>query len=197
MTTSTPPDTTSIDPATLRRWVEQHDDLFVIDVRGAAEFESVHIHGSYHVPLPLLREHAPDVASRVGNRVVLVCQSGARAEQARQRLGVAGMDGALVLSGGVPAYAAAGGDVVRGRGPWAMERQVRMAAGSLVLTSVLAGELVSPLLSLVAGFVGAGLAYSAATNSCAMGRVLSWMPWNRSANEPTAQHALAQLSGRA
>ena len=55
-----------------------------------------------------------------------------------------------------------------------------MTAGALVLASVL----------------GAGLIYLAATNSCALGRALSWMPWNRSATEPTARQALEQLSSR-
>ena len=41
-------------PETLRSWVTEHQDLMIIDVRSAAEFESVHIRGSYNVPLPLL-----------------------------------------------------------------------------------------------------------------------------------------------
>ena len=104
--------TTIIDADTLKAWVERHDDVVVIDVRSAAEFESLHIRGSYNVPLPLLSEHTEDVAQRVGRRVVLVCHSGVRAEQARMRLHEVGMDSAVVLGGGAPAYAAAGGEVV-------------------------------------------------------------------------------------
>lgn len=184
-----------IDAATLRRWMEEHEDVVVIDVRSAAEFESLHVRGSYNVPLSLLAEHTEDVAQRVGRRVVLVCQSGARAEQARQRLHTVGMDSALVLQGGAPAFAAAGGDVVRGDGPWAMDRQVRMAAGALVTAGLVAGELVSPRLRVLSGVVGAGLAWSAASNTCAMSHVLSRMPWNRGAQEPTPAEALGQLPG--
>ena len=194
--TITTADTALIDAPTLRGWIERHDDLVLIDVRAAGEFETSHIRGSYHVPLPLLREHTPEFAARMGARVVLVCQSGVRAEQARQRLGTAGLNGAMVLSGGVPAYAAAGGNIVRGRSSWALERQVRMAAGSLVLAGMLAGRFISPNLRVIAGTIGAGLTYSAATNSCAMGRALSWMPWNRTVTEPTAREALDQLSDR-
>jgi len=200
VTTATPNTTTaetaSVDAATLRGWIDRQDDLLLIDVRAAGEFETAHIRGSYHVPLPLLKEHTPDFAARMGTHVVLICQSGARAEQARQRLGSAGLNGAMVLSGGVPAYASVGGDIVRGRSSWALERQVRMAAGSLVLAGMLAGRFISPNLRVIAGTIGAGLAYSAATNSCALGRVLSWMPWNRSVTEPTAREALDQLSAR-
>ncbi|WP_445154522.1 rhodanese-like domain-containing protein [Arthrobacter sp. Hor0625] len=187
----------SIDAATLKAWEDNHDDLMVIDVRSGAEFEAMHIKGSYHVPLSMLSEHTEEFAAKMGTRVVLVCQSGNRAEQARKHLDAVGLASASVLTGGVPAYAAAGGNVVRGSGPWALERQVRMAAGSLVLAGVLGSRFVSPKLGLLAGGIGAGLTFSAATDSCAMGQMLSKMPWNRSANEPTAHQALQNLDARA
>jgi rhodanese-related sulfurtransferase len=187
----------SIDAPTLKAWEVNHDDLMVIDVRGGAEFDALHIKGSYQVPLPMLSEHTEEFAAKLGTRVVLVCQSGNRAEQARKHLDSVGLSGVSVLAGGVPAYAAAGGNVVRGRGPWALERQVRMTAGSLVLASIVAAKFVSPKLGLLAGGIGAGLTFSAATNSCAMGQVLSKMPWNRSANEPTAHQALQNLDTKA
>lgn len=186
----------SIDAATLKAWEDNHDDLMVIDVRGGAEFDSMHIKGSYHVPLPLLSEHAEEFAAKMGTRVVLVCQSGNRAEQARKHLDAVGLGSASVLTGGVPAYAAAGGNVVKGKNTWALERQVRMTAGSLVLAGVVGSKLLSPKLGLLAGGIGAGLTFSAATNSCAMGQMLSKMPWNRSANEPTAHQALQNLGAK-
>ncbi|SDP31762.1 Rhodanese-related sulfurtransferase [Arthrobacter sp. ok909] len=187
----------SIDASTLKAWEDNHDDLMIIDVRSGAEFDALHINGSYHVPLAMLSEHTEEFAAKMGTRVVLVCQSGNRAEQARKHLDSVGLASASVLSGGVPAYEAAGGNVVRGRGAWALERQVRMTAGSLVLAGVLGSKFISPKLGLIAGGIGAGLTFSAATNSCAMGQMLSKMPWNRSANEPTAHQALKNLDARA
>ncbi|MFJ6280886.1 rhodanese-like domain-containing protein [Arthrobacter subterraneus] len=184
---------TTLEPPVLREWISEHEDLVIVDVRSAAEYENLHIRGSYNVPLPLLAQHAAQVQSRLGSRVVLVCQSGVRAEQARQRLASAGVDSALVLAGGVPAFAHAGGEVIEGAQRWALERQVRMVAGSLVLTGLLAGRFISPKLQLIAGGIGAGLTFSAATNTCAMGTVLSKMPWNRSAAEPTLESAISQL----
>lgn len=113
--TVTPATVTALEPETLRSWASQHEDLIVLDVRSKAEFESLHIRGSYNVPLPLLGEHAEQLAERLGSRVVLACQSGVRAEQAQQKLVAAGLAGAFVLTGGVPGFAAVGGDVVRGR----------------------------------------------------------------------------------
>ncbi|MFO7689054.1 MAG: rhodanese-like domain-containing protein [Cryobacterium sp.] len=183
-----------IEASEFHRWVLDQDDLMIIDVRDGAEFETRHIRGSFHVPLHLLKEHADDFAARMGTRVVLVCQSGRRAEEARKNLDAAGLTGARVLTGGVASYAAVGGSLVTGRTTWAMDRQVRMTAGSLVLASVLAGAFLAPQFRLVAGVIGAGLTVSAATNSCAMGRFLSWMPWNRSVTEPTARDVLARLA---
>lgn len=184
---------TPLDTQTLREWMDKHEDLTVIDVRSAAEFETMHIRGSYNVPLPLLSEHTDELAERLGTRVVLVCQSGVRAEQARQSLGTAGIGSARVLTGGVPAFAAAGGDVVRGAQRWDLERQVRMAAGTLVVGGLLAGKFISPRLRLIAGAIGTGLTFSAATNTCAMGKALSKMPWNKTATEPTADTAIRKL----
>jgi rhodanese-related sulfurtransferase len=187
------PAVTALDPETLRGWFQEHKDLVVIDVRSAAEFASLHIRGSYNVPLPLLSEHTEELAARLGSRVVLVCQSGARAEQARQRLGGAGIGTAYVLPGGVPGFVAAGGNVVRGKARWDLERQVRLTAGSLVVLGLAGGKFVSPKIRLLAGAIGAGLTFSAATNTCAMGQAISAMPWNRAAKEPTRESAILQL----
>jgi len=180
-------------PEALRSWFAEHQDFVVIDVRSAAEFESMHIRGSYNVPLPLLSEHADELAARLGSRVVLVCQSGVRAEQARQRMAGAGIDNAHVLTGGVPGFAAAGGEVVRGKARWDLERQVRLAAGSLVMLGLAGGRFLSPRVRMLAGAIGTGLTFSAATNTCAMGKVLSAMPWNKAAEEPTRESAILQF----
>lgn len=193
MTANTPAAVTSVDAQTLRAWMQDPDDLIVIDVRFAAEFEAMHIRGSYNVPLPLLSEHTEELAERLGKRVVLVCQSGARAEQARTRLNAAGIGSAHVLTGGAPAFAAAGGDVVRGQKRWDLERQVRMVAGTAVVLGLAGGRLVSPKLRVLAGGIGAGLTFSAATNSCAMGAALAKMPWNKAGSEPTRESAIESL----
>lgn len=168
----------SVDPQTLRAWMDAPEQLTVIDVRSPAEFETVHIHGSYNVPLPLLGEHAVQVADRIDHCTVLVCQSGVRAADARRRLAAVGMGDLHVLDGGVSAFERAGGEVVRGRARWALERQVRLVAGSLVTAGVLGGLWKRPLVAL-AGAIGTGLVVSALTDTCAMGRLLSALPYNR------------------
>ena len=123
---------------------------------------------------------------------MLVCQSGVRADQARQRLVGTGMTNLHVLTAGVPGFAAAGGRVVEGRSRWSMERQVRLVAGGLVLTGVLASRLLHPKAVLLAGGIGAGLTVSALTDTCTMGRMLAALPYNRG-TETDDQQLLDQL----
>ncbi|MDG1786336.1 MAG: rhodanese-like domain-containing protein [Ilumatobacter sp.] len=60
-----------IDAATLRQLLADDPGLRILDVRSGAEFASVHIGGSYNVPLDTLAEHASDLAD-VDHPVVLV-----------------------------------------------------------------------------------------------------------------------------
>ncbi|GAA2760754.1 rhodanese-like domain-containing protein [Actinopolymorpha rutila] len=188
-----------VDAPTVAGWLaaddrcdtDRGDAVTVVDVRTPAEFESAHIRGSYNVPLRLLGEHAGQLRDRLGHRVVLVCQSGVRADEARKRLTAVGMDGLHVLDGGVPAYAAAGGDVVYGRQRWSIERQVRLVAGLLVLLGTLT-SLVVPWMLALAVFVGAGLTFAGLTDNCMMGRLLARLPYNRG-DEPSAEKVLDRL----
>ena len=190
VTDTTAPD--RVDGATVRQWLARPHPASVIDVRTPAEFETARIRGSINVPLSLLERHAAQVAERLDREVVLVCQSGARATQAQERLAGAGAGHLHVLEGGVAAFEAAGGEVVRGRARWGLERQVRFVAGSLVLGSVTA-SLRAPKAGLLAGAVGAGLSLSALTDTCTMGRILSALPYNRGSNDRSPEEVLDQL----
>lgn len=150
----------------------------LIDVRSPGEFAALHIPGSYNVPLELLREHDAELHAEHDDPIVLVCRSGMRADQARDLLAGAGLANLGVLDTGLTGWQHAGAPVNRGRGTWAMDRQVRLAAGALVTAGV-AGGLVAPWLTWVAGAVGAGLVVSALTDTCAMSRVLALLPVNR------------------
>ncbi|MCW2585555.1 MAG: putative Rhodanese-related sulfurtransferase [Frankiales bacterium] len=183
---------TLIDAATALAWTADPTAVTVLDVRSPAEFETAHLSGSHNVPLDLLGQHATELAASLDRPVVLVCQSGVRATQAAQRLAGEGLTDLHVLEGGLPALAAAGGPIVRGRARWALERQVRLVAGSLVLLGALA-SLVLPIALVLAIGIGAGLTFSALSNTCAMGAMLSKLPYNRGPAAPTARQVLARL----
>lgn len=167
-----------IDASELRQLISDDPLIRVLDVRTGGEFDSVHIPGSYNVPLDTLAEHARDLAE-LDHRVVLVCKSGARADQARSKLTVAGKERLHLLDGGLDAWLATGGDVVRGSSEtWALDRQVRLVAGSLSLVGLLA-SVALPKAKWLAGGVAFGLTFSAVSNTCAMGNVLGKLPYNK------------------
>jgi rhodanese-related sulfurtransferase len=170
---------TTVSPVELRARLAERDDIRLVDVRTAAEFETSHIPASYHVPLDALREHR-DEFRHVDAHVVLVCQSGNRAARAAERLTEAGLAKVQILDGGIAHWIANGGQVNHGRRRWTLERQVRLTAGVIVLTSILA-SLALPAASAIAGIVGAGLVVAALTDSCAMGNLLARLPYNRGA----------------
>jgi rhodanese-related sulfurtransferase len=150
----------------------------VVDVRTPAEYETAHIPGSVNVPLALVQDHTVQLAAHLDGPVVLACQSGNRARTAHQALTAAGVTQLAILDGGVAAHTAAGHPVLRGRRRWALERQVRLVAGSIVAGSVLA-SLRFPRARFLAGGIGAGLTTAALTDTCAMGAALSALPYNR------------------
>jgi rhodanese-related sulfurtransferase len=166
------------DVATLRSRLGQ-DAPRILDVRTPAEFETAHIPGSYNVPLDLLREHRDELARHIDEDVILVCRSGARASQAEQALGQAGLPGLRVLDGGMSSWERAGAPVTRGRQTWDLERQVRLAAGLVVAASI-AGSTLRPRLKWIAGAIGTGLVVAAISDTCVLGMALAKMPWNRS-----------------
>ncbi len=181
-----------VDARTVRDWLGDPDTVTVIDVRSPTEFETVHIRGSYNVPLDMVNEHTEQLAAHFDRQVVLVCQSGTRAAQAHQRLAGVGSERVHILTGGISAYSGVGGDVVRGRARWALERQVRLVAGTLVLAGLTAG-LRAPRARLLAGGIGAGLTVSALTDSCTMASFLSALPYNRGPRDRTPAEVLAEL----
>ena len=131
----------------------------VLDVRTPGEFETAHIAGAYNVPLDLLREHRDEIISHLDDDVVLVCRSGQRAAQAEETLRDAGLANVHILDGGITAWEAKGFAVNRGAQRWDLERQVRLVAGSIVLTSIL-GSIAAPKLKWVAAAIGGGLTFA-------------------------------------
>jgi rhodanese-related sulfurtransferase len=159
----------------------------------ATKFETAHIAGAYNVPLDLLREHRDDIVRHLDEEVVLVCRSGQRAAQAEETLRAAGLANVHILDGGITAWEARGFAVNHGAQRWDLERQVRLVAGSIVLTSIL-GSIAAPKLKWLAAGVGGGLTFAALSNTCAMGMLLSKLPYNRGAS-CDAQTVVAQLIG--
>lgn len=63
--------------------------------------------------------------------------------------------------------------------PISMFRQVQIVAGTLVFLGTILGAFVSPWFLIISGFVGCGLVFSGATNTCAMSILLAKLPYNQ------------------
>jgi rhodanese-related sulfurtransferase len=161
----------------------------ILDVRTPAEFESMHVEGSILAPLSELdAESLKDVIDPEAPLLVM-CRSGKRAVAACEKL-EGTFPNAAIIEGGIVAWSAAGQPVNRGRAVMSLERQVRIAAGLLiVLGSLLTWNFGLGFL-LIPAFVGAGLVFAGVTDSCGMGMMLAKMPWNRSVGNK-AKAALA------
>ncbi len=169
--------TVCVDPDALH---DRLDEVTLIDVRTPGEFESVHIPSADNLPLDSLDGHVDRLRELASSdaEVVLVCRSGNRAHQAQDALVAHGLPRLPILEGGMLAWQAGDGPVVQDVIRWDLERQVRFVAGLIVLVSILV-SIVWPPARFVAAALGAGLVFASVTNTCAMGMLLSKLPYNR------------------
>lgn len=168
----------------LRRKLEAGEPLQLIDVRSHGEYLAGHIPHALNIPMERCEARLDDLHTNVP--VVLVCQSGKRATITRGW--IAGQrPQTLVLEGGTTAWAQAGLPIVHEQiaTRWALERQVRLGAGLMVLAGTLGSLYLAPGWLWLAVFVGAGLTFAGLTNVCGMAMLLAKAPWNRAAAPAT------------
>jgi rhodanese-related sulfurtransferase len=166
-----------VDAATLKHWLD-HDQVLLIDVREKAEYAGEHIANSTLMPLSSFNPQA--VPTQSSKTIVLYCQSSNRSGQAAQKLFAAGIQEVTHLQGGLNAWKQAGYPTkINKNAPISLMRQVQIVAGSLVLTGTLLGAFISPWFLILSGFVGGGLLFAGITNTCALARLLSLLPYNQ------------------
>jgi rhodanese-related sulfurtransferase len=169
----------TISPRELAELCQEGKTVELLDVRTPAEFREVHVAIARNVPLDRLDPAAVMRArGACAEPLYLICRSGSRGRQACEKFLAAGFSQVINVEGGTLACVEAGLPVVRGRKAVSLERQVRVAAGGLVLLGVLLAWLVHPVFLLLSGFVGAGLVFAGVTDTCGMGLLLARMPWN-------------------
>lgn len=181
---------TTISPQQLHDLVQSGQNAELLDVRTPVEFREVHIDFARNVPLDQL-DSATLTAGRNDGAppLYVVCQSGARGKQACNKLLAEGYTNVVNVEGGTQAWVQADLPVVRGKKTISLERQVRIVAGLMVVTSAVLGYFVHPAWVGLAAFAGAGLTFAGITDTCGMGLLLAKMPWNQaseeSSNRPT------------
>jgi rhodanese-related sulfurtransferase len=171
----------SMSPQQLLALHQSGRELDLIDVRTPVEFREVHVAFARNVPLDTLNPQAIQAArgSRQSEPLYLICRSGSRGQQACEKFMASGFGDVINIEGGTLACEQAGLDVVRGQKAISLERQVRIAAGLLVLTGAALSLLVDQRWVGLSAFVGAGLVFAGITDTCGMGLMLARMPWNQ------------------
>ncbi|NOY43419.1 MAG: rhodanese-like domain-containing protein [Planctomycetes bacterium] len=171
----------TIHPRELRQLVAQGKAIDLIDVRTPAEYREVHATLARNVPL-LALDPEDVIQAHEGScdePLYVICRSGSRANQACLKFVEAGFTNVVNVEGGTLAWDGAGLEVVRGKKAISLERQVRIAAGSLVLLGAVLGYFVNPYFIGLSAFVGAGLVFAGITDTCGMAMILARMPWNQ------------------
>lgn len=148
----------------------------LVDIRGADEYARERIAGAQRVDVAALQ------AGQFVAPVIFHCRLGQRTKQQADKLraSVRADVAAYLLDGGIEAWKRAGLPVIRDRGqPLEMQRQVHIAAGSLVVLGAALGAGVSPWFYWLCALVGGGLIFAGVSGFCGMALLLAKMPWNR------------------
>jgi rhodanese-related sulfurtransferase len=171
---------TIITPQELANLCKDGKKIDLIDVRTPVEYREVHVEIARNIPLDQL-DAAALLQARNGSAsepLYVICRSGSRGQQACEKFLKAGFSNVVNIEGGTMACVEAGLPVVRGKKAISLERQVRIAAGSLVLLGA-ALSFVHPAFIGLSAFIGAGLVFAGITDTCGMGMLLARMPWNQ------------------
>ena len=161
----------------------------LIDVRTPVEFREVHVSFARNVPLDQLDPNALMNARNGASQqpLYVICRSGNRANQACEKFVAAGFTNTANVAGGTLAWEQAGLPVTRGKKSISLERQVRIAIGSLVLIGSALTQFAHPAWIGLPAFMGAGLILSGITDFCGLALILGRMPWNQVALNSTEQ----------
>lgn len=179
-----------VSPVQLKQWIDGGTAFDLIDVRTPVEFREAHVTMARNVPLDRLDPAAlrAELGSASGRRLLMICRSGARGKQACEKLAAAGFADVANVEGGTLACEQAGLPITRGKKAVSLERQVRIAAGSLVVLGAGLGYFVHPYWIGLAAFVGAGLVFAGVTDTCGMAMLLARMPWNQTSDAGPGCH---------
>lgn len=171
----------TLSPAQLEQLQQSGQPLELIDVRTPAEFREVHVTYAVNRPLEQLDPCAIMQTRRgaADQPLLIICRSGARGKQACERFIAAGYANVINVEGGTLACEAAGLPLVRGRKTVSLDRQVRIAIGTIVLVGVLLGLLLHPGFIALSAFCGAGLIFAGITDKCPLAMAIARMPWNQ------------------
>jgi rhodanese-related sulfurtransferase len=170
----------------------------LLDVRTEGEYAAEHLPGSRLVPLHELEKlagQAKDGGSlhldapalerlglREGVPTYILCQSGGRAKRAASILSSTGVEGCVVVEGGIDACRASGLELQKGESSvLPLMRQVQIVIGAVCATGAALALWKDPMFGLIPLFMGLGLLFAGLTGTCGLALLMARMPWNKGA----------------
>ena len=152
----------------------------VLDVRTVAEHDKMaltmphwHVDIAHLNPVKFIKEQGLD-----GSKTLyILCRKGGRGMTAAEKFTRVGFTNVAVIKGGILTAQKQGLQIIYSHS-MSMERQVRIMAGSIVLTGVLLG-LLSPWFYLMSALMGLSLIIGGIRGRCPLVYILSEMPWNQ------------------
>lgn len=168
----------TVTPKEAERLASPGGGYTLLDVRSALEYAQEHIDGSINIPIDMLPARAAELGLSEDGYIVL-CRTGNRSPMAADMLSQAGAHKVKILDGGMVRWARERLPVVKGQGGVSLERQVRVIAGSLILSSITLALFVNLMFIGIALFVACGLIFAGLTDSCLMGMLLMKLPYNK------------------
>lgn len=125
---------TTLQPQQLAELRRDGRKMELIDVCTPVEYREVHLENARHIPLDPLDATAllQSRNSAANEQLYVICRTGSRGLQACEKYRQAGFTQVVNIEGGTLACIEAGLQVLRGKKSISMERQVRIASGSLV-----------------------------------------------------------------
>jgi glyoxylase-like metal-dependent hydrolase (beta-lactamase superfamily II)/rhodanese-related sulfurtransferase len=149
-----------------------------LDVRSFLEFNQVHIKDAINIPVDIMASKVNEL-SQANQTYIVLCRTGNRSALAADILMQSGFPSVKVMAGGLTAWQKNRLPVVKGVGGISLERQIKLVAGSIVLTGIFLSWLIHPWFIGISLFVSCGLIYAGLTDNCMMGMLLNKLPYNK------------------
>lgn len=168
----------SVSAETLNVWL-QKKEVILIDVREPIEYEVEHIEGSILIPLSLIiKEKIP---IKEDKKIVIYCKGGTRGASACRQVNGMNLGSEVYnLEGGITAWKEKFKTIKGSRNVLPLDRQMQIIVGSCVLIFTILGAFVNQNFLFVSAFFGGGLLFAGLTGFCALIKILSFLPWNKS-----------------
>jgi rhodanese-related sulfurtransferase len=173
---------TMISPAQAHDLLKKEENCALVDVRTYMENQAMNVEGGILAPVQDLDpkvffEQHPGLKDK---KLLLLCKGGTRSKAAGVKFTKAGFENLAVIEGGITAWNEAKLPVkITETKVISIDRQTRIAIGTMVMVFTLLGAFVHPGFLIGAGFMGCGLIFAGVTDTCGLALIIAKMPWNK------------------